>query len=33
VATYVIDNAGTREDLRERDAEVFAELSGKPPRS
>jgi dephospho-CoA kinase len=33
VATYVIDNAGTREDLRERVAEVFAELSGKPPRS
>jgi len=27
VATHVVDNAGTREDLRDRVAEVFAELS------
>ena len=27
VATYVIDNTGTHEDLRNRVAEVFAELS------
>ena len=27
VATYVIDNTGTREDLRERVTEVFEELS------
>ncbi|HET8716176.1 MAG TPA: dephospho-CoA kinase [Nocardioidaceae bacterium] len=32
VATYVIDNSGTREDLRERVAEVFAELSGRARR-
>lgn len=28
VATYVIDNTGTIEDLRQRVAEVFAELTG-----
>jgi dephospho-CoA kinase len=28
VATYVIDNTGTLEDLRQRVAEVFAELTG-----
>jgi dephospho-CoA kinase len=28
VATHVIDNTGTLEDLRQRVAEVFAELSG-----
>lgn len=28
VATYVVDNTGTREDLRQRVAEVFAELVG-----
>ncbi|MCL2542902.1 MAG: dephospho-CoA kinase [Nocardioidaceae bacterium] len=28
VATYLIENTGTREDLRERVTEVFAELSG-----
>jgi len=28
IATYVIDNTGTREDLRRRVAEVFAELVG-----
>jgi dephospho-CoA kinase len=28
VATYVIDNAGTTEDLRQRVAEVFDELTG-----
>lgn len=28
IATYVIDNTGTHEDLRERVAEVFEELSG-----
>jgi dephospho-CoA kinase len=32
VAAYVIDNSGTREDLRERVAEVFAELSGRARR-
>jgi dephospho-CoA kinase len=29
VATYVVDNAGTVEDLRQRVAEVFAELTGR----
>jgi dephospho-CoA kinase len=28
-ATYVVDNAGTIEDLRQRVAEVFAELTGR----
>lgn len=28
VATYLIENTGTREDLRERVAEVFGKLSG-----
>ena len=28
LATYVIENTGTREDLRKRVAEVFAELQG-----
>lgn len=28
IATYVIDNTGTREDLRQRVAEVFEQLSG-----
>lgn len=28
IATYVIENAGTREDLRQRVAEVFENLSG-----
>ena len=28
VATYVIDNAGTAEDLRQRVAEVFDQLTG-----
>jgi dephospho-CoA kinase len=29
VATYVVDNSGTVEDLRQRVAEVFAELTGR----
>jgi len=29
VATHVIDNAGTKEDLRQRVAEVFSELTGR----
>jgi dephospho-CoA kinase len=29
-ATHVLDNTGTREDLRERVAEVFFELVGLP---
>ncbi len=33
VATYVIDNAGTTEDLRQRVAEVFGELTGRAPVS
>ena len=33
IATYVIDNTGTREDLRQRVAEVFAELTGRLTRS
>jgi dephospho-CoA kinase len=33
VATYVLDNAGTAEDLRLRVAEVFAELTGTDPIS
>ena len=28
IATYVIDNTGTREDLRQRVTEVFEQLSG-----
>lgn len=32
-ATYVIDNAGTTEDLRQRVAEVFAQLTGGDPVS
>ena len=32
-ATYVIDNAGTTEDLRQRVAEVFAQLTGGVPVS
>jgi len=32
-ATYVIDNTGTVEDLRQRVAEVFAELTGGTPAS
>jgi dephospho-CoA kinase len=28
-ATYVVDNSGTIEDLRQRVAEVFAELTGR----
>jgi dephospho-CoA kinase len=32
-ATYVVDNAGTLEDLRQRVAEVFAELTGPEPGS
>jgi dephospho-CoA kinase len=28
IATYVVDNTGTHEDLRHRVAEVSAELSG-----
>jgi dephospho-CoA kinase len=28
VATYVLDNTGTTEDLRQRVAEVFVELTG-----
>ncbi|MBD8869672.1 dephospho-CoA kinase [Nocardioides donggukensis] len=28
IATHVVDNTGTHEDLRERVAEVFAELAG-----
>jgi dephospho-CoA kinase len=28
-ATYVIDNTGTREDLRDRVTEVFHELSAR----
>ena len=32
VATYVIDNAGTVEDLRQRVTEVFGELLGHPSR-
>ena len=28
-ATYVIDNTGTIEDLRQRVTEVFAELTGR----
>lgn len=31
IATHVIDNTGTHEDLRERVAEVFEELSGTTP--
>jgi dephospho-CoA kinase len=31
VATYLIDNTGTREDLRERVAEVFAQLVSTGP--
>lgn len=31
-ATYVIDNSGTHEDLRDRVAEVLAELSGRATR-
>jgi len=27
-ATYVVDNSGTLEDLRQRVTEVFAELTG-----
>jgi dephospho-CoA kinase len=33
VATYVIDNAGTAEDLRQRVAEVFVALTGSAPVS
>jgi dephospho-CoA kinase len=33
VATYVIDNAGTTEDLRQRVAEVFVALTGSAPVS
>jgi dephospho-CoA kinase len=33
VATYVIDNTGTIEDLRQRVAEVFGELTGSDPVS
>ena len=33
VATYVVDNSGTAEDLRQRVAEVFAELTGRDPVS
>ena len=29
IATYVVDNSGTVEDLRQRVAEVFAELTGR----
>ena len=32
-ATYVLDNAGTPEDLRQRVAEVFGELTGRDPVS
>jgi len=32
-ATYVIDNTGTREDLRQRVTEVFASLTGRDPVS
>ena len=32
-ATYVIDNTGTIEDLRQRVAEVFVELTGRDPVS
>ena len=32
IATYVIDNTGTLEDLRARVEEVFAELTGEPRR-
>jgi len=31
VATYVVDNSGTTEDLRQRVAEVFAALTGTDP--
>ncbi|MDX6359567.1 MAG: dephospho-CoA kinase, partial [Nocardioidaceae bacterium] len=33
IATYVIDNTGTLEDLRQRVAAVFAELTGADPVS
>lgn len=33
IATYVIDNTGTREDLRDRVAEVFTELERQAARS
>jgi dephospho-CoA kinase len=33
VATYVIDNTGTLEDLRQRVAEVFVQLTGSDPVS
>lgn len=29
IATHVVDNSGTREDLRDRVTEVFVELSGR----
>jgi dephospho-CoA kinase len=32
IATYVIDNTGTIDDLRRRVAEVFAKLRGVPAR-
>lgn len=33
IATHVIDNTGTHEDLRHRVAEVLAELVGRSPRT